>query len=293
MERFQQEQQIGNNSLQTPKFLQSKNKIIQKFRFFVGLIPIFIPVLLVGMYLLFFSFIFKYVKELFSISFVIFIFLWSHYKLYCLLYHWFKSYTTKPFIIPINYYHSLVNNSNLIEFCDICNQQKYPRTHHCSVCNQCVVRYDHHCAWLSCIGLHNIRHFYLFLYHGTTTTLLGLYMLIVILYNKKGNQEFYFKSVLLITLVLANLFITCLLQFIIQTVMISVNETMVDMISTINSLIKNKTLILPYYISLIENWRDAFLVRKDLSLLWYFLPYTPSIKYNITVDDLDSIEIDV
>lgn len=38
------------------------------------------------------------------------------------------------------------------------------RAHHCRICNQCVLKYDHHCPWINqCVGLHNERHFILFL----------------------------------------------------------------------------------------------------------------------------------
>ncbi|KAJ6572634.1 DHHC palmitoyltransferase-domain-containing protein [Mycena sp. CBHHK59/15] len=44
--------------------------------------------------------------------------------------------------------------------CRKCGQLKPERTHHCRICNRCVLKYDHHCP---CVGLHNERHFVLFM----------------------------------------------------------------------------------------------------------------------------------
>ncbi|WWC93157.1 uncharacterized protein L201_008124 [Kwoniella dendrophila CBS 6074] len=48
--------------------------------------------------------------------------------------------------------------------CRKCDGPKPERTHHCSVCKRCVLQMDHHCPWINaCVGLHNQRHFVLFM----------------------------------------------------------------------------------------------------------------------------------
>ncbi|GFZ43290.1 hypothetical protein JCM24511_01009 [Saitozyma sp. JCM 24511] len=48
--------------------------------------------------------------------------------------------------------------------CRKCDGPKPERTHHCSVCKRCVLLMDHHCPWINgCVGLHNQRHFILFM----------------------------------------------------------------------------------------------------------------------------------
>ncbi|KAI0789970.1 zf-DHHC-domain-containing protein [Abortiporus biennis] len=49
--------------------------------------------------------------------------------------------------------------------CKRCGEMRPERAHHCRICNRCVLKYDHHCpVWINgCIGLHNERHFILFM----------------------------------------------------------------------------------------------------------------------------------
>jgi len=48
--------------------------------------------------------------------------------------------------------------------CRKCGELRPERAHHCRICKRCVLKYDHHCPWLNqCVGLHNERHFMLFL----------------------------------------------------------------------------------------------------------------------------------
>ncbi|KAI9590826.1 DHHC palmitoyltransferase-domain-containing protein [Syncephalis fuscata] len=61
-------------------------------------------------------------------------------------------------------------------FCRKCKVEKPDRTHHCSVCGECILKMDHHCPWVNnCVGHHNQKFFYLFVFWGAIyTSFVGL-----------------------------------------------------------------------------------------------------------------------
>ncbi|WPG99304.1 Hypothetical protein R9X50_00211700 [Acrodontium crateriforme] len=57
-------------------------------------------------------------------------------------------------------------SSGAARYCSKCQTTKPDRTHHCSSCGRCVLKMDHHCPWLAtCVGLHNYKAFFLFLFY--------------------------------------------------------------------------------------------------------------------------------
>jgi hypothetical protein len=52
-----------------------------------------------------------------------------------------------------------------LSVCSMCNVYREGGTAHCYDCNACVLQLDHHCPWTGkCIGKHNLRPFYAFLW---------------------------------------------------------------------------------------------------------------------------------
>ncbi|ELP89055.1 palmitoyltransferase SWF1, putative [Entamoeba invadens IP1] len=264
---------------------------LEKFQGLVGLVPLGIPPLLLFFYFTFYFFVIKYFALTYSTLTMTLLVVLSHYELYSMLYHWYKCYTVPSDEIPIDYFKQYTSQKNTVEHCSICKKDKYPRTHHCSICGKCVVRYDHHCAWLSCIGLHNVRYFALFLFNGAFTTGIYMTMLGYVLYDQYNNANLPFKTLLVMTIMTFNTFLTCGFQTVFQFVCISLNLTMVDVVVVGTTWFKGNGIVLPWYITFIENWREALRVRKDLSLFWYLLPYTPT--RGINTEELDDVKVDV
>jgi hypothetical protein len=72
-------------------------------------------------------------------------------------------------------------------YCKKCNGTRPERSHHCKVCRKCVMKMDHHCPWIAnCVGLWNIKYFYLFLFYAT----LGDLIASVCLYLKFREIDF-------------------------------------------------------------------------------------------------------
>jgi len=60
--------------------------------------------------------------------------------------------------------------------CRKCGQDRPERSHHCKICDHCVLKFDHHCPWINqCVGIHNERHFVLFMIYLFISTVFFVY----------------------------------------------------------------------------------------------------------------------
>ncbi|KAF9037640.1 zf-DHHC-domain-containing protein [Panaeolus papilionaceus] len=84
-----------------------------------------------------------------------------------------KKYTsgkTKPLTRGVKWTSGVKVTPASTTLCRKCNMIRPERAHHCRICNRCVLKYDHHCPvcfilfWINqCVGLHNERHFVMFM----------------------------------------------------------------------------------------------------------------------------------
>lgn len=119
------------------------------------------------------------------------------------------------------------------KFCNTCKQWKPERAHHCHVCKKCHLRMDHHCPWINnCVGYHNCRYFYLFMFYSLLTVAFcsGLQMLGNLGYIEIdtigiANYEKLFKVSQLVSTLLG---IAALLFALWHTYLVLTNQTTIE-----------------------------------------------------------------
>jgi len=85
---------------------------------------------------------------------------------------------TNPGAVPSN--AKPVDPADFSRHCHRCNNFKPPRAHHCSICGRCVLKMDHHCPWINnCVGLANMKFFWLFLLYVFSFAAWGLSIVFV------------------------------------------------------------------------------------------------------------------
>eukprot|EP01064_Diplonema_japonicum_P031723 TRINITY_DN5757_c0_g1_i1.p1 TRINITY_DN5757_c0_g1~~TRINITY_DN5757_c0_g1_i1.p1 ORF type:complete len:473 (+),score=69.16 TRINITY_DN5757_c0_g1_i1:79-1497(+) len=62
--------------------------------------------------------------------------------------------------------NAVVEPSDVLQHCRLCDSYKPPRAHHCTQCGVCVSKMDHHCPWINnCVHATNHRAFTLFVFY--------------------------------------------------------------------------------------------------------------------------------
>ncbi|KAK3728789.1 hypothetical protein RRG08_013512 [Elysia crispata] len=58
------------------------------------------------------------------------------------------------------------------KYCQLCQIEAPPRSHHCKICAECILKRDHHC-WFSgyCVGFQNHRYFICLVLHASVAGL--------------------------------------------------------------------------------------------------------------------------
>ncbi|KAF7684776.1 Palmitoyltransferase ZDHHC15B [Astathelohania contejeani] len=188
-----------------------------------------------------------------------------------------------------------INRKQLKRFktCDKCRTYKPPRTHHCSICNKCYLKMDHHCALLDCcIGFHNYKAFYIFLFLNCVLNIYNIVVLMIELLGGDSERKFdaYYITCIILYAIELVVFISF---FILHTWLIFNNETTIEYQAindylqgvnmhrnvfqegplTGNTMIRDRKLLNPYNLGYSENWTQVFGTR----IIDWFLPTFSSV----------------
>lgn len=63
-------------------------------------------------------------------------------------------------ICDLLFYFKDKRGKKMLQYCNVCEGYKAPRSHHCRKCQRCVMKMDHHCPWLNTVNYYlnwNVR----------------------------------------------------------------------------------------------------------------------------------------
>ncbi|ELP91281.1 zinc finger protein DHHC domain containing protein, putative [Entamoeba invadens IP1] len=201
----------------------------------------------------------------------------THVIIYLISYNYYSVHVVQSDIIPESYYRVDEENIDESRMCQICKKYKADRVHHDRTTKKCIYRYDHYCGVVqNALGYHNYRYFFLFLFYVEVGLLcldfnvaIGLYRLDILKYVPK---------ILLIAFILffANFSISIGGQVFFQAVMISLNLTTKEFVDWASQVLRERRFVpLPYYKTVLLNWKECMQVPEDKNVLLGFLPTKP------------------
>ncbi|KAL3875783.1 hypothetical protein ACJMK2_033700 [Sinanodonta woodiana] len=110
------------------------------------------------------------------------------------LYNYFLAAFKGPGFVPLGWKPSEPSEAKYLQYCEVCEGYKCPRSHHCRKCNRCVMKMDHHCPWINiCCGHFNHANFVYFLFFAPVGCVHALLILIPSVYRAL-NVHWYIMS---------------------------------------------------------------------------------------------------
>jgi hypothetical protein len=108
-------------------------------------------------------------------------------------YHFLSALFDGPGYVKLGWKPENEKEGKWLQFCDVCNGFKVPRSHHCRKCGRCVKKMDHHCPWINnCVGHANHGHFIGFLFFAVCGSLHAAVTLSMSLYYGLNRQWYHY-----------------------------------------------------------------------------------------------------
>ncbi|KAK6168999.1 hypothetical protein SNE40_020134 [Patella caerulea] len=99
-------------------------------------------------------------------------------------YNYFRAALLGPGFVPYGYKPKNESDCDKLQYCQVCEGYKTPRSHHCRKCERCVMKMDHHCPWINtCCGHLNHCSFIWFLFFAPCGCIHAIFILIPSIYR--------------------------------------------------------------------------------------------------------------
>lgn len=183
------------------------------------------------------------------------------------LYNFISSMFHGPGYLPLCWRPVGSEDSELMQWCGVCQGYKAPRSHHCRKCGRCVLKMDHHCPWINnCVGWGNHAHFTSFLSFAVLGCAQSSFILSFSLYRGINRTWYLYRNIHNVPIVYLNLYGFILCVFALGLAVGVVLAVGMLLFFQVRAIIRNRTGI--------EDWilEKAIHRRKDSEEVFTF-PY--------------------
>ncbi|KAH0568835.1 palmitoyltransferase ZDHHC6 [Cotesia glomerata] len=119
------------------------------------------------------------------------------------IYHFMSAIYEGPGYLPLGWRPENINDTKYLQYCNVCEGYKAPRSHHCRKCGRCILKMDHHCPWINnCVGHYNHGYFTAFLASAVGGCCVSTFILISWLLTVITRRNYTFPSPSVFTLIL-------------------------------------------------------------------------------------------
>jgi len=111
------------------------------------------------------------------------------------LFHYFSACIKGPGFVCPGWKPKNPQDFDYLQYCEVCEGYKAPRSHHCRKCGRCVMKMDHHCPWINtCCGHLNHGNFCLFLVFAPFGCIHAVCILVPAIYRALNFHHYYYSQ---------------------------------------------------------------------------------------------------